>query len=85
VSGGSDPGDLRAAITSGTAGSVGWNTIARNARPPANPVAIHLALAEALDSVLTRIEPVRVIRGNGCCSNAAAASICGQQFGQMRS
>jgi hypothetical protein len=49
------------------------------------PVAIHLALAEALDSVLTRIEPVRVIRGNGCCSNAAAASICGQQFGQMRS
>jgi hypothetical protein len=43
------------------------------------------ALVEAFDSMLIRIGPVRRIRGNFRYSNAAAAPICGQQFGQMPS
>jgi hypothetical protein len=69
----------------------GRNGVGRRAAPfdrqsPADePAAPLRALVEAFDSLLIRIGPVRRIRGNFRCSNAAAAPICGQQFGQMHS
>jgi len=53
--------------------------------PADEPAALLRALVEAFDSLLIRIGSVRRIRGNFRCSNAAAAPICGQQFGQMPS